>query len=223
MSKFDDVYNQFLIESYVLDEETTFYKFDEFKTGKIKKLLIIGLTGGGKSTLGNLYQKKYKTDLVNLDDFDTYVDDGGRSYVENSKKAIFKEYSKPTIIEGIVALEIFFHEPNLRQNFKNMSIIIMGTSVLKSSIRSMKRHLKEKPIIKHFLDNMTLEKELKEMRQYFKVIKMNKFNKLYESILEKVTKHKQALYIASPILNTKDSNVYDLYKNFPKRKWLSRN
>jgi len=49
---------------------------------------------------------------------------------------------------------------------------------------------------------------------------MNKFDKLYQTIIEKVTKHKQALYITSPILNTKDSNVYDLYKKFPKNEMV---
>lgn len=185
------VINQYLEESLLFNREDFIYKFDDWKSGKSKILLVLGYAGGGKSTTGKEIAKKYKADYFSTDDepirnLKTLWKDLNNKYEED--KAIekwekdahivvlkhFKTITKPAVWEGVHLY--FWLSPREISGFPT---IIKGTSHIVSTIRAIKRNLKRnedneknipwyKLILWTIADNINLRKKYNQVLKYLK-------------------------------------------------------
>ncbi len=62
-----DSYLGYLIEGYVLSDKDLSVNLDKFEDGSMKKLLIFGPCGSGKSTTGRVLSKKYNVPFLEID------------------------------------------------------------------------------------------------------------------------------------------------------------
>lgn len=144
-------YTDFLQEvTYFISGGNKYYNIKKFKFEDNGKLFIVGLSGSGKSVFGKNISKKYNCEYINLDEMD-----------RNHRKKISTELNKDMwdkdinrlvhakmttffrkimnvkgklVIEGI---HILYHDHSF---FKDKAVIIMGTSVLLSSLRAYQRN-----------------------------------------------------------------------------------
>jgi GTPase SAR1 family protein len=63
-----DKYLDHIQEGYLINERTISIDLDKFESGESNKLLVVGLSGGGKSTLSKYLSKKYNCYHNELDD-----------------------------------------------------------------------------------------------------------------------------------------------------------
>ncbi len=118
-----------LFEAYMFSDKTISIDLHKFESGETNKLIIIGLSGSGKSTLGRKLAKKYnipfhELDLCGLEPKGTH--DACR------RKIIFSKE------RGVVEGSQIPMKMNPKE-FKNFSMIIIGTSLLTSTYRAAKR------------------------------------------------------------------------------------
>ena len=139
--------------NYFISDENKYYNFNKFKNDENAKLFIIGLSGSGKTTIGQSISRKTKSSYIKLDS----IDKGYRnSYAKRLKKDVWdKEITRIVqakmteflnhimtlkgryVIEGI---DILYQDFNF---FKDQPVIILGASVLISSIRAYDRNFKK--------------------------------------------------------------------------------
>ena len=134
--------------NYILSGKNKLYNFEEWKNNEQPLLFIAGLSGAGKSTLGEKISQKYKAEYISLDVIDnkfrnqmikkhteySVIDPKIMDLAAANMKKVFEKLErtkKKTVIEGI---QILFY-PN-KKYFKNKAVIILGLSVLTSSIRA---------------------------------------------------------------------------------------
>jgi len=132
-----------LKEGYVLTDKSYSVNLKDFESGKSNILLIDGIGGAGKSTLGKKLAKKYKCKLFESD-FPCLTEqknDPNKCFIENYRR--IKRSNRRYIIEGVLVhyssldgwnkkLSPFFDE------MKHDPIIIVGASVLKAMYRYYK-------------------------------------------------------------------------------------
>jgi len=144
---------RYITESILFSSEDIKYNLNSWINSKNGKLFITGYTGSGKSTISKTLSQKYNTKVIELDEY-IKIDEQYVNKLKNENKInkLKKYYQKmidqhitklldsdqKLIIEGI---QIFMYS-NL-EKLKNHSIIITGTSVLKSAIRAYKRNKNE--------------------------------------------------------------------------------
>jgi len=174
---------QLLEVNYLLSGKNKLYNFEEWKTGK-RPLFIVGLSGAGKSTLGRKLSQDYKAEYIELDSIDKkfrkqmmkrYGLDRWNEKINELTYQHMKKYfdnlersNRRVIVEGIHIL----YYPDYKY-FKGKSVIIMGLSVLLSSLRAFKRN-KAKYGDKHSLYEI-IEDILRNQRDFIKRLK--KFEK----------------------------------------------
>ncbi len=143
-----DSYLKYLHEGYILSDKTISIDFDKFKIGESNKLLIIGLSGSGKTTLGKYISEKLNVPIRSTDDcpfnWKLY-----KTSNRDIKDKILNKYwnccekmigdNKPGILEGVGLIEAYWERPNIRNKALKYPCIIIGTSAIKSSMRSSKR------------------------------------------------------------------------------------
>ena len=165
------IYN-FYNESLVFNNNDLYWNFEKFKSGESNILLITGLSGSGKSTIGRQLASKYKAEYIELDCIgdvkenskpeilqkwvdtlnDKELKELNRDPYEGEYQPKFLDYciryansnkDKKFIIEGIQIYELY------KDKARNYPLIIKGTSVIKSFLqKSIKR---EKWSYKEFL------------------------------------------------------------------------
>ena len=146
-----DSYLDRLYEGYLLSDKTISVHLDDFLSGKKKKLLIVGVMGSGKTTLGETLSKKLKVKLYSLDSFwlkikeqlfkekeykDLNEDENNRLFeaFENNIFDILKRNER-CIIEGINLAS-----PKFRSLVLKQAIIVLGISSLRAGIRASIRN-----------------------------------------------------------------------------------
>jgi len=143
-------YLQSLEEGYIFSDKTISVNLSQFESGEKNKLLVIGLSGSGKTILAEKLADRYKTKWISIDSWywrlrKKYFGDG-----QVDKKELYKRVHEEIIgwlsnkerliIEGIDLLDIYIDEPEYRKLINTQPMIILGTSALKSGIRAAERN-----------------------------------------------------------------------------------
>ena len=139
-----DNYLDMVQEGYILNDRSYEVDLDKFENGTSNILLIDGISGAGKTTLGEKLSKKYKCKIFNSD-FPCLTEQDKKDPIVCFKENYYKikRSKQKYIIEGVLVhfscldgwkpkLTPFFNE------IKKDPIIIVGTSVLKSMYRYYK-------------------------------------------------------------------------------------
>lgn len=139
-----DEYLQYIQEGYLFSDKTISVNLKDFESGKKNKLVIIGLPGSGKTSLGQHLLKKYK-----VKDF---VSDTHRTEMKVGLTS-----SKRTIIEGAGLANLYMKEKTWRKLLIDKPMILMGMSAIKAGFRADRRDgtvpgkVKNKKDIYHFI------------------------------------------------------------------------
>lgn len=146
-------------EAYILGDKTISIDLHKFESGESNKLLVIGLSGAGKSTLGGYLGKKYNCIYYDTDDCPKakkeWVNKVGdeKAYTPLSNDFIKKCYkwcltdilnnNKKMVIAGGFIYQSYYLSPKARKLLNTLPVIILGKSVIKSSIDKTKRSLRK--------------------------------------------------------------------------------
>ena len=155
-----DSYLQHIQEGYLFSDKNISVNLKDFESGKAKKLLIIGLPGSGKTSLGEHLVKKYRIKDFVSDDHWKVMRDG----LLNSNR---------TIIEGAGLAYLYYKEQEWKDAIIDKPMILMGMSAIKAGFRADRRDgmfpstVKNKKDMYHFIrKNLTLwEKILKHLKK----------------------------------------------------------
>lgn len=139
---------KFINEGYFISDKTISVDLDKFISGESNKLLILGLTGSGKTTMGRKLSRKMNIKSISTDDcpFDWANYHKGdkedkskilNKYMDCSESMVTNK--SRIILEGVGLIETYWERPNFRSTMLKYPCIIIGTSALKSSIRASKR------------------------------------------------------------------------------------
>ena len=117
-----DPITQYILEGYIFSDKNISINLSKFESGKENKLIIIGVPGSGKTSLGRYLAKKYKVQEFISDD----------SW-PNTKKGLLN--NKRTILEG-AGFVWLVHEPKWKDIVISKSIIFLGMSAIKAGLRA---------------------------------------------------------------------------------------
>jgi adenylate kinase family enzyme len=123
----------FLTEAILFSEDNYEYRVDDWIEGKLDRLFIIGYSGSGKTTLGVELGKEYNARVQEMDDL--VID--GEMWEDSIKRIISDVMSRKGrwVFSGMQPIY------DKTFDFENNAIIIMGTSMVKSSYRARLRGL----------------------------------------------------------------------------------
>jgi len=146
-----------LQEAYIKSDKTISIDLDKFINGETDKLLIAGLSGGGKSTLCKHLARQYNAECFETDHCASWLDLVSKYGASKSPKAILpKEVfqdgyynciiprmkkNKRQIVEGGLLWQGYVLLPETRKELNKYPVIIFGVSSLKASLRLIKRRL----------------------------------------------------------------------------------
>ncbi len=135
--------NRLILEGYIFSDKTISIDLDKFESGESNKLLITGLSGGGKTTLGKYLSKKYSAEFFDTDWLGSEtkgLDLTKEEKVEYKRKRFFELITndKRLIIGGIGILTRYKF-PETKQVILKLPHIFLGVSLLKSSLRVLMR------------------------------------------------------------------------------------
>jgi hypothetical protein len=147
---------QLIEESYFISEDTISVDLDKFESGECNKLIISGLMGSGKTTLGKQLAEKYKCPVIDTDDIvneflenkkNDNITRKDRFTIYNNEILKLLDNSQRQIISGIniaamYGINTIGQEPD--PEFKillKVSYIFLGKSVFKSGIAATKRSM----------------------------------------------------------------------------------
>lgn len=141
-------YLNILNEGYLISNKTISVDLDKFISGESNKLLIIGLTGSGKTTMGYKLSRKMNIKSISTDecpfDWSKYSEDNKdvkskilNKYMDCSESMVNNK--SRIILEGVGLIETYWERPNIRSSMLKYPCIIIGASALKSSMRASKR------------------------------------------------------------------------------------
>lgn len=169
-------YLDYLNEGYLFSDKTISVNLDDFASGKKNNLLILGVSGAGKTTIGKKLADKYNAKLFKADE-----DFRSVSHIADTIKS-----NKRTIIEGI-DLVVMYDNEKYRKLILNQSMIVMGKAALKggiqAGIRNKKQGMSSKEILRLVKINFKwIEKPLKKLR---KELQLKYGDKVKEFSLEK--------------------------------------
>jgi len=139
--------------NYIVSGKHKIYNFEDWKNDKQPVLYIVGLSGSGKSTIGRQLAEKYKAEYISLDrianEYSNKLEEKykKKSYTSKINKMVYEymdkfirqleKKKKKVVAEGV---QIAYY-PDLSY-FKNKPLIILGTSVIISSLRGFLRDRK---------------------------------------------------------------------------------
>lgn len=142
-----------LQEGYLLSDKTISVNLKDFVSRKNNKLIIVGVMGSGKTTIGEKLAKKWKVKWYSIDSFwwrlkQKHFKDKPdyQSLSEKEKEQLNKLFeievfkilksNNRAIIEGINLIESQYRKLILKQ-----SMIILGVSSILAGIRAGKRNM----------------------------------------------------------------------------------
>ena len=196
-----------ITEAVIFDKDDAYYNFDKFVNGQCNILFITGFSGGGKTTLTKEYSKKYKAEIIEIDNFECYMNrvkkDDGSVYSEFLYKTDFgKEYMERYMGLTDTSVNLIFQRDftNEMMKFlleycgkrKNQKFIIEGMQVFRwedyQKIKDYALIIKGTSAltsairrIKRNKEEMSISHILELMRWYVKDDKMmNKLHKVYK-------------------------------------------
>lgn len=196
-----------ITEAVIFDKDDAYYNFDKFVNGQCNILFITGFSGGGKTTLTKEYSKKYKAEIIEIDNFECYMNrvkkDDGSVYSEFLYKTDFgKEYMERYMGLTNTSVNLIFQRDftNEMMKFlleycgkrKNQKFIIEGMQVFRwedyQKIKDYALIIKGTSAltsairrIKRNKEEMSISHILELMRWYVKDDKMmNKLHKVYK-------------------------------------------
>lgn len=196
-----------ITEAVIFDKDDAYYNFDKFINGQCNILFITGFSGGGKTTLTKEYSKKYKAEIIEIDNFECYMNrvkkDDGSVYSEFLYKTDFgKEYMERYMGLTDTSVNLIFQRDftNEMMKFlleycgkrKNQKFIIEGMQVFRwedyQKIKDYALIIKGTSAltsairrIKRNKEEMSISHILELMRWYVKDDKMmNKLHKVYK-------------------------------------------
>ena len=211
-----------ITEAVIFDKDDAYYNFDKFVNGQCNILFITGFSGGGKTTLTKEYSKKYKAEIIEIDNFECYMNrvkkDDGSVYSEFLYKTDFgKEYMERYMGLTNTSVNLIFQRDftNEMMKFlleycgkrKNQKFIIEGMQVFRwedyQKIKDYALIIKGTSAltsairrIKRNKEEMSISHILELMRWYVKDDKMmNKLHKVYKE---------------SSLVNNIDTIVFDI-------------
>lgn len=123
--RLDPITQYILNEGYILSDKNISVNLKDFESGKKKKLIIIGLPGSGKTSIGEYLVKKYKVK--------EFISDQGW---EVSKKGLLSP--NRTILES-AGFVYMVHEPKWKKVVLSYPLILMGMSAIKAGYRADRR------------------------------------------------------------------------------------
>jgi len=144
-------YLQHIQEGYLFSDKTISVNLNDFESGKKNKLIVVGVMGSGKTTIGEHLSKKYKVKWISVDSFWWRLK---QKYFKNIKmtgremedklqdkfEALVIKHLKSNerlIIEGINLME-----PKYRKLVLKQPMIILGISSLRAGLRGGMRNRK---------------------------------------------------------------------------------
>jgi len=142
-------------ESYFISDDTISVDLDKFESGECNKLIISGLMGAGKTTLGKQLAKKYNCSVIDTDEIynllenKKYKNITNKEYIDICNNKLLKLLTNPQrqIISGVsLAFMYGIDESNINYNHKfkmllKYSFIFLGKSALKGGIAATKRDI----------------------------------------------------------------------------------
>lgn len=99
--------NGIINESLIINKDDSYYNFDKFKSGECNILFITGFSGSGKTTLTKEYSKKYKAEVIEIDNFECYMD-----RVKKNDGSVYSEFLYNTEY-GLKYIEKYMFKNNL--------------------------------------------------------------------------------------------------------------
>src|SRR5574344_439340 len=89
-------YSDYICESLIINKKDIKYKVEDFESGKIRILFIIGLSGSGKTTLSENMAKQYKAIHIDLDDmvYNYWFTDDQLNEYDPKVAEFFQKYPK---------------------------------------------------------------------------------------------------------------------------------
>jgi len=148
-----DPITYYLLEGYLFSNKDISVDLDKFESGSKNKLLIVGTTGSGKTTLAEKLSKKYKSKWISIDSMwwrlrQKYfknapeTDETERKLIEKIVKFTIDSIKGKDrlIIEGVDLLNIYSEYPKYRSIILDQTMIILGLSSLKGGIRAGRRN-----------------------------------------------------------------------------------
>jgi len=121
----DPITEYILNEGYILSDKTVSVDLNKFESGEAKKLIIIGLCGSGKTTLGEHLKKKYKVQ--------NFISDKPwpetKAALLNSKRSIIESAGFIWMAQDLKWKKIAFSNP----------MILIGMSAIKAGLRADRR------------------------------------------------------------------------------------
>ncbi len=148
-----------LQEGYLLSDKTISIDLDKFESGESNKIILVGVSGAGKTTLGNYLAKKYNCIYNELDKCCKKVltHEEYRNYILDlssaADKDIFKKFwikcfkpslltNKKQIIEGAL-FQSYIMFPSTRPLVNKFPVIILGKSSLRAVYDRTQRTLRK--------------------------------------------------------------------------------
>lgn len=138
-----------LTERYLMSGKTMSIDLDKFISGEYPKLIIAGLSGGGKSTLCRNLASKHKATCYESDlceDFLPALSASSEVFPKAILKRLFKsciipklKTNKREILEGGLVWQNYWLFPEHRKLMAKIPTIVLGTSALESTLRLIQR------------------------------------------------------------------------------------
>jgi len=155
-----NAYLEYIQERMFISNKTISIDLDKFINGDSNKLLIAGLSGGGKTTLCGHLSRKYNAQCFETDNCihkmkHMYKQIGKYNPPENIMKEVFHEgyftcvrpqlrTKKRQVAEGGFIWQSYLYFPEVRAEIDKFPIIIFGSSALKASWNVFQRVRKKK-------------------------------------------------------------------------------
>jgi len=141
-------YLDYIQEGFIFSDKTISIDLDKFESGEINKLIVVGLSGGGKSTLASYLAKKYNCKFNEIDNCNkkSMTEQEYKDFIMIKSSAgnekIFKKFytkcfkpallsNKKEIIEGNL-FQVYCLIPESRSLINKYPVIILGKSALQA-------------------------------------------------------------------------------------------
>lgn len=177
-----------LTEGLVFSAQPISIDLDKFESGEATKLLIVGLSGAGKTTLGKKLAKRYGAKFEQLDMCwgepakqapGVFEDPGEEFYETNYVPCIMKALTSPerSVLDGIGLIDMALDEPERFSFIHDLPIIMLGQSVVRAAYQAWRREFpwvyeyikarRIKPLLPfmHLRSNLDIEKYYKRFRE----------------------------------------------------------